>query len=67
MLSCRPLAGLHYSNNIVTLNVVAMPSEFLSPLLEIIASFIVQRGFPEPLEPSPVYATRWPLSTFIMA
>ena len=30
-------------------------SDFFSSLLEITASFIVQRGVPEPLEPSPGY------------
>ena len=32
-------------------------SDFFSPLLEITASFMPQRGVAEPLEPSPGYAT----------
>ena len=58
MLSCRPLADLHYNYNIVTFNIACDTFLiFFSSFLEITASFIAQREVPEPLEPSPGYAT----------
>ena len=58
MLSCRPLADLHYNYNTVTLDIACdIFLFFFSSLLEITVSFTAQRSVPEPLETSPSYAT----------
>ena len=67
MLSCRPLADIHYNNSIVTLDIVcdAFLNLFLVCLKLNKASFIAQRGVPEPLEPSVGYATECSSSLFL--
>ena len=63
MLSRRPL---YYRNNIYTLDIEGEAFLIFFSLLEVIASFIVQRegggrrrGGLEPLEPSPGYASEY--------